>query len=78
MKSSTALERLAEVDHVVFDKTGTLTTGQPKLVNDIELDEVDRSVLYALSNAPQHPLARVLAQTLEQQGADLADLEDIQ
>ena len=78
MKSSTALERLAEVDHVVFDKTGTLTTGQPKLANDIELDEVDRSVLYALSNAPQHPLARVLAQTLEQQGADLADLEDIQ
>ena len=78
MKSSTALERLAEVDHVVFDKTGTLTTGQPKLANDIELDEVDRSVLYALSNASQHPLACVLAQTLKQQGADLADLEDIQ
>ena len=78
MKSSTALERLAEVDHVVFDKTGTLTTGQPKLANEIELGEVDRSVLYALSNASQHPLARVLAQSLEQQGVNFADLENIQ
>ena len=78
MKSSTALERLAEVDHVVFDKTGTLTTGQPKLVNDIDMNDEERSILYALSNASKHPLARVLAQTLKQQGAELVALESIQ
>ena len=59
------------------DKTGTLTTGQPKLANDIELGDVDRSVLYALCHASQHPLVRVFAQTLKQQGTDLADLENI-
>ena len=78
MKSSTALERLAEVDHVVFDKTGTLTTGLPKLVNDIDMNDEERSILYALSNASKHPLARVLAQTLKQQGAELVALESIQ
>jgi len=32
VKSGAALERLAEVDHVVFDKTGVLTEGRPALV----------------------------------------------
>ena len=32
VKSGAALERLAEIDHVVFDKTGVLTEGRPVLV----------------------------------------------
>ncbi|MBU3724775.1 MAG: cation-translocating P-type ATPase [Burkholderiaceae bacterium] len=31
-RSADALQRAAEVDHVVFDKTGTLTSGRPKLI----------------------------------------------
>lgn len=31
LRSGDALERLAEVDHVVFDKTGTLSIGAPQL-----------------------------------------------
>lgn len=31
-RSADALQRAAEVDHVVLDKTGTLTSGRPKLV----------------------------------------------
>lgn len=58
VKSGAALERLAEVDHVVFDKTGVLTTGRPVLV-----DIVPAAVAIAapLARASSHPLARALA-----------------
>ncbi|MEO0960958.1 MAG: heavy metal translocating P-type ATPase [Pseudomonadota bacterium] len=60
LKSSDALERLAEVDTLVFDKTGTLTHGQ------LALDEagVDRTALETaatLARASTHPLSRALA-----------------
>lgn len=61
LKSSDALERLAEVDTLVFDKTGTLTHGR------LALDEagVDPSALQhaaTLARASTHPLSRALAQ----------------
>jgi Cu2+-exporting ATPase len=59
VKSGAALERLAEVDHVVFDKTGVLTEGRPRLAG-----AVPPAVLAAaapLARASSHPLARALA-----------------
>jgi len=58
VKSGAALERLAEVDHVVFDKTGVLTQGQPRL-----MDAPPHLVALAapLARASRHPLARALA-----------------
>ena len=58
VKSGAALERLAEVDHVVFDKTGVLTLGRPRL-----LDPVPALVAMAapLARASRHPLCRALA-----------------
>lgn len=38
LRSGDALERLAEVDHVVFDKTGTLSIGAPQLVALLSLN----------------------------------------
>jgi Cu2+-exporting ATPase len=58
VKSGAALERLAEVDHVVFDKTGVLTEGQPRM-NDAPAALVD--VAAWLARASRHPLARALA-----------------
>lgn len=58
VKSGAALERLAEVDHVVFDKTGVLTEGRPRLI-----DPIPAAVALAapLARASAHPLAKALA-----------------
>ena len=58
VKSGAALERLAEVDHVVFDKTGVLTEGRPRL-----LCEAPAVIAAAapLARASRHPFARAVA-----------------
>ncbi|SEH51477.1 heavy metal translocating P-type ATPase [Magnetospirillum fulvum] len=61
VKSATALERLAAVDHVVFDKTGTLTAGRPLLCRDGGWSEDDLADAAALAVRSTHPLARALA-----------------
>jgi Cu2+-exporting ATPase len=58
VKSGAALERLAEVDHVVFDKTGVLTEGRPRLV---AADPAIVALAAQLARASRHPLARALA-----------------
>ncbi len=58
VKSGAALERLAEVDHVVFDKTGVLTEGRPVLIGaKPEL----AGIVAPLARASRHPLARAIA-----------------
>jgi len=49
-RSAQALERTAQINHIVFDKTGTLTSGRPRLVaitdrdlNIIDLDSIQGS-----------------------------------
>ena len=59
LKSATALERLATVDHVVFDKTGTLTEGRPELIPEEGRDEALRAAA-ALAAVSKHPLSRAL------------------
>ncbi|SFS83582.1 heavy metal translocating P-type ATPase [Brevundimonas viscosa] len=58
VKSGAALERLAEVQHVVFDKTGVLTEGRPELV---EADPETVARVAPLARASRHPLARAVA-----------------
>ncbi|WP_340647416.1 heavy metal translocating P-type ATPase [Phenylobacterium sp.] len=67
VKSGAALERLAEVTHVVFDKTGVLTLGRPTLI-DPDPDAV--ALAAPLARASSHPLARALV--AEDAGTDLA------
>ncbi|MCA0303673.1 MAG: cadmium-translocating P-type ATPase [Proteobacteria bacterium] len=56
--SPTALERLAQVDHVVLDKTGTLTLGRPELVGTP--DAAALAAAARLASASRHPLAQAL------------------
>lgn len=58
VKSGAALERLAEIDHVVFDKTGVLTEGRPELVG---ADPAVIALAAPLARASSHPLSRALA-----------------
>ncbi|WP_332653952.1 heavy metal translocating P-type ATPase [Brevundimonas sp.] len=58
VKSGAALERLAEVDHVVFDKTGVLTEGRPALV---DASPAIIAMAAPLARASGHPMARAVA-----------------
>lgn len=73
VKSGAALERLAEVDHVVFDKTGVLTGGRPRL-----LDPVPAVIAMAapLARASRHPLARALADAAGPRGPLASDVKE--
>ncbi|MEO1321402.1 MAG: heavy metal translocating P-type ATPase [Pseudomonadota bacterium] len=57
LRSGEALERFAEIDHVVLDKTGTLTLGEPELIsphgNILE-------TAAQLARTSRHPLSRAL------------------
>lgn len=57
--SPTALERFAQVDHVVLDKTGTLTLGRPELVAT-RANDVQRFLAASLAANSRHPLAQAL------------------
>lgn len=63
-RSGTDVEMLAKTEILVFDKTGTLTEGrfslqQLKIYNETYKDSVD-SIVIALENASNHPLAASL------------------
>ncbi len=59
IKSSDALERLADINAVIFDKTGTLTQGKPKLIGDYENHLL--SLASSLACYSSHPLAKSLS-----------------
>ncbi|MBS0520501.1 MAG: cadmium-translocating P-type ATPase [Proteobacteria bacterium] len=56
--SPSALERLAQIDHVVLDKTGTLTLGRPELVSGDDADALQIAAGMAANS--RHPLAQAL------------------
>lgn len=73
VKHATALERLAEVTHIVFDKTGTLTL--PAIALPDAMTEVEKSVAKSLAQASHHPLSRALVNAVDTTAP--AKVEDI-
>jgi Cu2+-exporting ATPase len=76
IKNATALERLAEVDHVAFDKTGTLTEGRPVAHRLPDLPEV-LPVLLALARGSAHPLSQALTEACQAAGVIAAPVSDL-
>ncbi|MCA0044416.1 heavy metal translocating P-type ATPase [Celeribacter litoreus] len=80
IKSSTAIERLAEVDTVVFDKTGTLTEGRPELSNLSDIPKDMQSVAMALAAGSAHPLSLALfdaARAADVMPAAVTDIREV-
>ena len=76
IKDGTALERLAEADHVVFDKTGTLTLGEPQAGVSVLPDDA-RSIALGVAQASNHPLSRSIAKALSQAGVEAAPIKQL-
>ncbi len=77
LKSATATERLAQIDHVVFDKTGTLTEGQPKLENMADHNDDDLALALALAQGSSHPLARAVVEAVQEAGLRPVRLSEV-
>lgn len=77
LKSATAMERLAEVDHVVFDKTGTLTEGNPALDAPARHKTRDFELALALAEGSSHPLAQSLTKAARKAGVEPAMVTDV-
>ncbi|MDP3523144.1 MAG: copper-translocating P-type ATPase, partial [Hoeflea sp.] len=61
VKDGSAMERLAQADHVVFDKTGTLTRGKPRLINSSAVAPDHLAIAARIARASRHPLSQALA-----------------
>jgi len=61
LNSGDAIERLADVDHVIFDKTGTLTLPDLEVVNAAGVPEFVLDIAGQLALASHHPVAAAVA-----------------
>ncbi|MCO6384554.1 heavy metal translocating P-type ATPase [Oceanicola sp. 502str15] len=77
IKEGTALERLAEVTHVVFDKTGTLTMGTPEPMNLADVPGDAKRAALSLAMGSAHPLAVALTAALRNEGVLPLPVEDV-
>jgi Cu2+-exporting ATPase len=62
LNSGDAIERLAEVDHIIFDKTGTLTLPDLEVANAAAIPRDVLGIAGQLALASHHPIAVAVAQ----------------
>lgn len=81
IKDIEALELMHKASTVAFDKTGTLTLGQPTLVAAIPFLSDENQLLRlsaALQMNSEHPLARAIVRTAQQQQVSVPVAQDAQ
>jgi Cu2+-exporting ATPase len=76
-RSGEALERAADVDHVIFDKTGTLTLGEPRLINAGAHSDRTIAIAAGLARNSRHPLCRALVQAAKDRAVTSGVCRDV-
>ncbi len=69
LKNVTVVEQLATIDIVIFDKTGTLTTNKENTISykGEVLNSKEKSILKSSLRASNHPLSRMLYNSLSEE-----------
>src|SRR4051794_31145806 len=76
LNSGDAIERLAEVDHVVFDKTGTLTLPELEVVNASAVPADVFALAGQLALSSHHPVAAAVAQAAQARSPLMGAVEE--
>jgi Cu2+-exporting ATPase len=77
VKDGSAMERLAEADHVLFDKTGTLTLGRPRLVNRQAIAGSAFDIAAGLAAHSRHPMSMAILRSHDGKARDFAEIREI-
>jgi Cu+-exporting ATPase len=91
-KSSEAIQRVGDIDHVVLDKTGTITRGEQTVTDVIpatsmsavsnSTEGISRQQLISFAasveRGSQHPIAKAILDEAERTGVELVMPEDVQ
>ena len=79
-KTAASLEETGRVQVVAIDKTGTITKGEPRVTDILPGPGVAEDKLLGLAAAleakSEHPLARAVMTKAEEDGINVADVED--
>ncbi|MEG6550977.1 heavy metal translocating P-type ATPase, partial [Desulfocurvibacter africanus] len=77
-----AFERARNIEAVLFDKTGTLTLGEFRVAETASFGDMDKEEVLRLAAsveaASEHPIARGIMATAEEQNVKTARIEDFQ
>lgn len=82
IKDAATLQKLHKVNAVVVDKTGTLTIGRPELVSINNFSNKSEgeliSILAALENKSEHPLAHAVINYAKQKNIKINDISNFE
>ncbi|WP_422092209.1 heavy metal translocating P-type ATPase [Tenacibaculum ovolyticum] len=78
LKNATVIEQLAAIDSIIFDKTGTLTTSKENQIDykGDTLSSEEKSVLKSVLRASNHPLSRMLYDSLTEETIIISNFKE--